>query len=682
MGLLDFFREPAESANAANSAPSPTIEERVDSLEETTSAELRDRILDLTESISDAQAELMMRETLQEDFSWDLISAQRTGLLDSLDMTPKARRARNEQAEKIWREDPVAGRGVDTMNEYVWGRGLPMPRALDKRIQRLIRSFWEDPDNKLILTSYEAQVCKGTELTLFGELFLVLFDQGEWSPDDLAPPEDEEEIGLPSSSNGAPNGSGPNGSAPNPTMQALLPPSEDPDLTGRMPEPEIEEPEAEPPKPGEKQKPEPPPPPSAVKLGQIHPNEIEDVIPDEENAAKPRYYKRVIVKKKYDYTGDGSWAFAGPQERITRYYEDLFYPPEPDQSSPPQSKMGEGKILHIMVNRHSFQLRGNSELWRAVRWARALNDFFTWRLTLLRALATFIFRKKVKGGSQAVVQAAQRMVSGMGRTGLPADFDPVAPPAPGSVLTENQNENLEQFKTTSGAGEAEQDAQMLRGQVGVALGLPIHYLGDKGSANLANATAMEQPVLKMMEARQELFEQMVTKVIDFCIDKAIDDGALPEQIDRTFYVEMPNIMQRSIPELVASLTNTMARLDPFATDVPLKRLTLQQVLLWLGYPDPDAVVRQVYPEGIENQQPQQPGMEPGAGMVPGLPPGAPGAPGAPGSAVGPAPNPANPTAGAAVGTGGLGIAGPFAGAPERLTTQQPFPGAHTGVTMG
>jgi hypothetical protein len=264
------------------------------------------------------------------------------------------------------------------------------------------------------------------------------------------------------------------------------------------------------------------------------------------------------------------------------------------------------------------------------------------------------------------------MVSGMGRTGRPADFDPVAPPATGSLLVENQNETLEQFKTASGASEAEQDAQMLRGQIGVALGIPIHYLGDKGSANLANATAMEVPVLKMMEARQELFEQMVTKFIDFCIDKAINEGALPEKIDRTFYVEMPNIMQRSIPELVASLTNTMARLDPFAQDVPLKRLTLQQVLTWLGYPDPDAVVRQVYPEGIENVPQQQ--QQPGAPAIPGAAPGPP---------VGEAPvaNPANPAAGAPAGTGGLGVAGPFSGAPEQLMSQQPFPGANTGVTL-
>lgn len=627
------------------------------------------KVREVYEHMTDLAGQYQVRLRELEEFGWDMISQANLNV-PGIGIDHNTRKTRNEAAERVWKEDPTAGRAVTTINEYVWGRGLPTPRASDRRVQRLIRSIWEDDDNRLTITTYEAQVRKGTDLTLFGELFLVVFEDGTWTEEELDPPlmvDTSKMEDLPPEKDRF--------------NSPLLPPSENPSLGGTPPIPQVdlEDDEAlySPYLRAERR--EPPPPASAIKIGQIHPNEIIDIVPDEDRSDRPRYYKRVFRTRKYDFSED-KWSIntgvVGSQasEARVKYYEDLVYEPAEGQDAPPENKIGEGKILHVAINRTSFDLRGNSEVWRAVRWAKALTDFFTWRLTLLRALATFAYRKKTKGGSSQVLKAASSFMAGSGYTGIPGQFDPVAPPATGSILTENQNESLEQFKTSSGAGEAEQDAQMLRGQVGVALGLPIHYLGDKGATSLAGAQAMELPVLKAIEARQELFEQLFTKLINRAIDKAIADGALPADVDRSFYVEMPPILQRNVPEMVASITNTIARLDPFATDVRLKRLALHKVLSWLGEPDPESIIRDIYPPGSENK-PEEP-------VVPGAPAGTPGGPPAPtgdtplGAPVG---APVNPATGAPT-SSDLGATGAFAG-PEQLTSRQPYPGARSGVTF-
>jgi hypothetical protein len=51
-----------------------------------------------------------------------------------------------------------------------------------------------------------------------------------------------------------------------------------------------------------------------------------------------------------------------------------------------------------------------------------------------------------------------------------------------------------------------QDAQMIRSQYSVGTGWPQSYLGDPSGTNLATATPLELKVLKMVEARQQVFD--------------------------------------------------------------------------------------------------------------------------------------------------------------------------------
>lgn len=89
------------------------------------------------------------------------------------------RRRLAQRARIAWMRDPQAGAAVDLMNDFVFGRGMPRPKANDTGVQKILDEAWDDPDNQLALTSYEAQLAIGTDLTLQSNLFFLVFDDGE-----------------------------------------------------------------------------------------------------------------------------------------------------------------------------------------------------------------------------------------------------------------------------------------------------------------------------------------------------------------------------------------------------------------------------------------------------------------------------------------------------------------------
>jgi hypothetical protein len=89
------------------------------------------------------------------------------------------RRKLAQKARIVWMRDPLAGAAVDLMNDFTFGRGLSKPKANDKAVQTVLDEAWDDPDNQEVLTSLDAQVRLGTDLSLQANLFLKVFDDGD-----------------------------------------------------------------------------------------------------------------------------------------------------------------------------------------------------------------------------------------------------------------------------------------------------------------------------------------------------------------------------------------------------------------------------------------------------------------------------------------------------------------------
>ena len=79
------------------------------------------------------------------------------------------------RSKKMYYNNPLAGHWINLTTGFTFGEGLSLPTAKEPKIQEVIDEFWKDPDNKLSLTSFQAQILISAKLQYEGNLFFVLF---------------------------------------------------------------------------------------------------------------------------------------------------------------------------------------------------------------------------------------------------------------------------------------------------------------------------------------------------------------------------------------------------------------------------------------------------------------------------------------------------------------------------
>jgi hypothetical protein len=94
------------------------------------------------------------------------------------DLQAVERRKLAQRSRVAWQKDPQAGGAVDLLNDFTFGRGVPKPKCADPKVQEVVDEAWDDPDNKLILTTYAAQMSLGVDLSTQSNIFFLMFDEG------------------------------------------------------------------------------------------------------------------------------------------------------------------------------------------------------------------------------------------------------------------------------------------------------------------------------------------------------------------------------------------------------------------------------------------------------------------------------------------------------------------------
>jgi hypothetical protein len=490
------------------------------------------------------------------------------------DVPVQTRRELAAHARRVWRRDPMAGAAVDLLNDFTFSRGVPAPRARDEEVQVVIDEAWQDVDNVATLTSYAAQVALGTDLSLQSNLFLGVFDDGD---------------------------------------------------DGK------------------------------VKLTVVPHDSVIDVVRDPDNPMRILYYVVEVNDVAWDFDADqpvsqatggassGRGGYYRPGaggkpsgERKVLYFEhwlncralreqNISFP------EPPPEKQAAGKMYHIATNRGSEMAFGVPRMERTLRWLTGYNEIVAARVDMAKAAAAFIMKRRITGTKGQVERLAAQAISRKSELGQAAvaGTGTQIPPAPGSILNENEAVQHEPLKLDSGSSGAMQDAQMIRAQVSAATRWPQHYLGDVGASSLAGATAIELPVLKLVEANQELFENLFRAFIDRVIERAVEvgrlDRALPEDVERnetetvqeaaggaeadaqdeadterdlSYEFKMPSPMRRMMTDLVSSVQMVATTFDPNNSNLELSR-TLLTIVLGEAFEmqDPAEAVDRIFPEG-------------------------------------------------------------------------------------
>lgn len=529
---------------------------------------------------------------------------------------------RKEMAQKarvVWMHDPQAGASVDLLNSFVFGRGVQKPRAKDRLVQQVIDEAWDDPDNQLVLTGFDAQLALGTDLQLQSNLFLLFFDDGE---------DGRVKVGL----------------LDHDTVEDAV---RDEDNRMRVL--------------------------FYVAAERRYRWDYERDMPDDSIADRIKGNKRDV--KYYAHWRNIPAALKANKESgeplpnmppAEKLGDGLVYHIAVNRTS--EQVFGVPTMQRLIRWFNAY----NDFMSARVDQARAAAAFVMKRK---------VKGSKTQLEKQATQALSKRSL--LGASPVTGDGTTLRGPQPGSVLNENELVTHENFNLNTNAGNALTDGQMIRSQISAATHFPQHYLGDAGSANLATATSMELPVLKTVESRQEAFEQLFRAFIDRVIERAQEAGKLPKELtdeelnalqqrdegsfapqsggpfgpedptneqvfgadlreadspvkddqprerDFTYEFAMPSPLRRMMGELVTSVTGIAKTFDPNGTNMELNRILLGVVLgQGLELEDPAAAVEAVFPPGykdpaveaFEQQQaqkeaagaPPQPGAEPSA----------------------------------------------------------------------
>lgn len=417
-----------------------------------------------------------------------------------------------------------------------------------------------------------------------------------------------------------------------------------------------------------------------VKLSLLDHDAVEDVVRDPENRHKILYYKVRQRRIKYDFQSDMAKVDPTLESRDRfRYHAHWENEPSSGEDTCPEKKLGKGRVYHVAINRTSEAAFGHPTMHRTLRWATAFNSMMEAQVDAAKAAAAFMMKRKVKGSPNQVRKAAQQALSRsseLGRYRDPEDPEMLVGPKGGSTITENEGIEHESFKLDSGAQSAHLNSQMIRAQISAGTHFPQHYLGDVGSANLATANSMELPVLKTVESRQEVLEQLYRWFIDHVIEQAVakqtlsktlsdeeweklqadrdqegqsgqpeatapTDGATapalttelgipdPEEEnererDLSYDFGLPSPLRRMMSDLVTAISTVARTFDPNGTNIELTRELFNIVLgEGLEVADPAKTTDKIFPPGyvdpaMEAMQQAQ-GGAPGAGGAP--PPG-------------------------------------------------------------
>jgi len=250
--------------------------------------------------------------------------------------------------------------------------------------------------------------------------------------------------------------------------------------------------------------------------------EIKDIICDKDDRKRPVVYKTLNSKKTYNFARD-SYDIDINNKFI--YYQDHQIADISEYNIPEQKLVENVYIYHVKINCDPNDKFGVPVLYRGMAWLKAHKDMSGDMATYIRSLSTIAWKKKVKGTPAQVSSIKGAMQAKTDLSNIPA--------AVGSTQVENDGIDLSSVgQSTGGVKNMTDGLKALQLMICSASNIFYHYFGDPSSGNLATATSMELPMVKMFEANQEMWTGIFNDVLQFVINKAIEGKKIPGTFER------------------------------------------------------------------------------------------------------------------------------------------------------
>ena len=175
-------------------------------------------------------------------------------------------------------------------------------------------------------------------------------------------------------------------------------------------------------------------------------------------------------------------------------------------------------IIHVAINRMSYELRGRPEIFRILPWLSAYKSWLENRARQNHWRDALIWDVTLDGAQPGQVAAKRAQYK--------------QPPAPGSLAIHNDKEHWNPLTNKSGAGDVAEDGRQIKLMIAAGAQLPEYMLSDGANANLASATAQQLPSLRKFTDFQDiLIGQLWLPIYKRVIQNAIDAKRLPEECE-------------------------------------------------------------------------------------------------------------------------------------------------------
>jgi hypothetical protein len=154
-------------------------------------------------------------------------------------------------------------------------------------------------------------------------------------------------------------------------------------------------------------------------------------------------------------------------------------------------------------------------------------------------------------------------------------------PRPGAVRVHNDGEKWSTVTPSLGAAETEVVARLIKNLVLGSTGIPEAWFAEGDSANRATLAEQGSPTYKMIRARQALVRAMLTRILEYVVDKAVASGRVTST-DLGFSVNLPEPSSDDTTALATALPNLTKAISEAIDQKLISRQSARQVFLMVA----------------------------------------------------------------------------------------------------
>ena len=285
-----------------------------------------------------------------------------------------------------------------------------------------------------------------------------------------------------------------------------------------------------------------------VRLGYIAPDAIKDV---EHTPGNPHDTTRVLLKQ----TTADSKPIVFDAARLVEDPNDEAY-----------GRM-RGNCLFFAANRLPDQARGTSDLFAIADYLDAYESV-TWDLVDRAGLInSMLWHVILHGYTPDQVQKW-----------LDDNYAGGKPPRAATVLATNELVEWKPLTPDFAGADSADWADLILAIIATGADLPKMWLNAQDDPNRASAESLAGPSFKSLSEVQLEWRDVITDIVQYVIDQAVLTGALPDGLDESFAVNLPEMSERILGDIATALGQVSMSLSALRADSLLDRETSLQIV--------------------------------------------------------------------------------------------------------